>query len=79
MHLAPLAGRGRIASKDAMRVRGTLHESSKRREPLTRRALRVGLSPQGRGEATERPIAQTKSSSIPAIYQHALTFPKELL
>src|SRR5262245_45300386 len=27
-HLAPLAGRGRIASPDAMRVRGTLRESN---------------------------------------------------
>jgi hypothetical protein len=41
-HLAPLAGRGRIAC-NAIRVRGTHHELSSRREPLTPRKA-------GRGE-----------------------------
>jgi len=39
LHLAPLAGRGRIASEDAIRVRGTLRESTwapiARKRPLT--------------------------------------------
>jgi len=30
LRLAPLAGRGRIASQDAIRVRGTLRESNSR-------------------------------------------------
>jgi len=34
-NLAPLAGRGRIASQDAIRVRGTLHEFGVLRLPLT--------------------------------------------
>src|SRR5216683_3776342 len=34
-HLAPLAGRGRIASKDAIWVRGTRQELSAWKQPLT--------------------------------------------
>jgi len=35
VRLAPHAGRGRIASKDAIRVRGTLRALSSWRQPLT--------------------------------------------
>jgi len=47
-HLAPRAGRGRIASPDAMRVRGSFRGFGARIEPLT-----LTLSPQaGRGKRT---------------------------
>jgi hypothetical protein len=53
-HLAPLAGRGRIASSDAIRVRGTLRESEcVESPPHPKPSLRSGfdLSPQaGRGK-----------------------------
>ncbi|MEA2819164.1 MAG: hypothetical protein QOJ86_1168 [Bradyrhizobium sp.] len=53
LHLSPLAGRGRIASSDAIPVRGTLRECECVERPLTR-SLRwrsgFDLSPPGRGE-----------------------------
>ncbi|CCE08622.1 hypothetical protein BRAS3843_2770104 [Bradyrhizobium sp. STM 3843] len=52
LNLAPLAGRGRIASSDAIRVRGTLRKLGLRRLPLT-----PTLSPQaGRGSAPPSPL-----------------------
>jgi hypothetical protein len=54
VHLSPLAGRGRIASPDAIRVRGILRESvCMESPPHPKPSLRFGfdLSPQaGRGE-----------------------------
>src|SRR5262249_29808019 len=53
-HLAPLAGRGRIASKDAIRVRGTHRELGAWRVPLTiadashRRSFLLGTAAGGR-------------------------------
>src|SRR5690349_7960358 len=52
LHLAPLAGRGRIASSDAIRVRGyrSIDGAPGWREPLT-----PNLSPQERGEGELTP------------------------
>src|SRR5262249_98813 len=63
VHLAPLAGRGRIASSDAIRVRGALHLLRPMRLPFT-----PTLSPQaGRGGASSVPqefsLASRPSSS----------------
>ena len=51
-----VSGRGRIASLDAIRVRGNLHELSALRVPLTRRAFRASASPRKRGEAKTESI-----------------------
>src|SRR4051794_20958372 len=60
LHLAPLAGRGRIASPEAIRVRGyrSIDEVPARREPLT-----PTLSPQERGEGE---VAASRKSPNPA-------------
>ena len=50
LHLAPLAGRGRIASRDAIRVRGyrSIATRGSRRQPLTPTSPR-----EGRGEGAQ--------------------------
>jgi hypothetical protein len=50
--LAPLAGRGRIASSDAMRVRGTLRESNSHRPHGGSPSPQP--SPRKRGEGADR-------------------------
>ena len=50
-HLAPLAGRGRIASQDAIRVRGTLREFGSRGDSPSPQP-----SPRKRGEGVRRPL-----------------------
>jgi len=52
LNLAPLAGRGRIASQDAIRVRGTLHESNSHRPRGGSPSPQP--SPRKRGEGADR-------------------------
>jgi hypothetical protein len=52
IHLAPLAGRGRIASQDAIRVRGTLRESNFHR--FRGESPSPQPSPRKRGEGADR-------------------------
>src|SRR5215831_9234953 len=53
VHLAPLAGRGRIASPDAIRVRGVSKHRA-RGDPLHPHRLRDATSPRKRGEVQRR-------------------------
>src|SRR5207253_8291392 len=67
-YLPPLAGRGRIASSDAIRVRGTIRESEcVESPPHPKPALRSGfdLSPQaGRGDRTRPMNAPLKKQHL---------------